>query len=252
MKKLALNIGINVYSPAIYGTGSNLKGCLNDCTYMNSLAKDNGFTSTTLKDKSATKSALLSWIRNAVSETNSGDFIYMSQSSHGTRTTMKGKEVNGICMYDGILWDFELKAELIKIKKGVNVIWATDTCFSENNFRFAFAPEGQIKYLDYGALKGITLPKSVQWVGVDDFKCNFIQYASSTAFQVSYDLGSGGLFTESLKKAVRINPAGNYYKIFQETEKAMATSGYPQTPRFIVINGNDVLPKGLTYNKFLN
>ncbi len=252
MKKLALSIGINNYNRTVYGNKATLKGCVNDSKYMKLLAFNNGYTTTQLINQQATRSAILSWIKNAVKNTNPGDFVFMSQSSHGTRTTMQGKEVNGVCMFDNILWDFELKAEFTQFKPGVNVIWITDNCYAENNFRFIMEGEGVIKFIDFSELKGVVLPKSVQWLGAADFKCNFIQYASSTSFQVSYDLGSGGLFTESLKKAVTANKNANYYKIFQETEKIIAKSGYPQNPRFVVINGNNVLPKGLTFNKFLN
>lgn len=249
MKKISCNIGINIYDSRIYGSNSNLRGCVNDAMVMQNIAKERGYQTTTLFDAQATLKAFFDYLKYAAITLGTGDYLLFSVSSHGTTAKIQGKEVNGICFRDGVAWDFQIKEYIKKFKKGVNIIWVTDCCFSEENFKFVFRQDGQIKYINYSTLKNIQLPKSVKWVGSDEFYCNFIQYASSTKYQVSYDLGNNGLFTLAMRDALALLPLSNYYQLFQGIEREIKKSGYPQTPRFIVINGNLVKPKGLTFRK---
>lgn len=249
MKKISLNVGINLYDTRIYGKNANLRGCVNDALIMKQVSEERGYTTKSLFDKEATTSAFFEFLKQAAITLGTNDYLLISVSSHGTSTKMQGKDVNGICFYDGIAWDFQIKEYIKKFKKGVNIIWVTDCCFAEENFKFVFRQDGQVKYIDYSTLKNIQLPKSVKWVGSEEFYCNFIQYASSTKYQVSYDLGNNGLFTLALMNALKALPLANYYQLFQGIEREVKKSGYPQTPRFIVINGNLVKPKGLTFRK---
>jgi hypothetical protein len=249
MKKISCNIGINLYDKRIYGSNANLRGCVNDAQVMQKIAKESGYNTTTLLDNQATVANFFKFLTMAANTIGTGDYLMISVSSHGTTTKMQGKDVNGICFTDGVAWDFQIKEYIKKFKKGTNIVWVTDCCFAEENFKFIFRQDGTVKYIDYSTLKNIQLPKSVKWVSSEEFYCNFIQYASSTKFQVSYDLGTNGLFTSAMKEALATFPQSNYYQLFQQIERNIKKTGYPQTPRFIVINGNLVKPKGLTFRK---
>lgn len=245
----ALSLGCNKYSPAVYGE-AKLNGCVNDAKYMNELAFNNHFDAEMVVDSSAIKAYFTLWMERQAKKAVAGDYILLTWSGHGTNTKANGKDINGICLYDGVLWDYEFKELICKFRKGVSIIWVSDSCFSEENFKFIFRQDGAIKSMNFKNV-AIKAPENVSWTTSKDFKCNFIQYASSNKYQVSYDLGQNGLFTDSLRRSVRMNPSGNYYKIFEGIQKIIAQSGYPQTPKFICINGNDVKPKGLTYRQFL-
>lgn len=245
IKKIAANFGINKYS---FISGNNLNGCVSDAEFMNSIAKDNGYTATLYKDSAGTINALRTFLTNAANTSVAGDYVLLSQSSHGTHQMIQGKDCNGLVMNDGVIWDFQIKELLMRFKKGVNVIWITDTCFSEENFRFVDQPKGKVKYIEFSKLQ-VDLPNFISVVkGVTDFACNFIQIASCSLMEVSYDLGKYGLFTKSLMDAYKVQPKASYYKMFSMTEANMAKSGYPQHPKFIPINCNGTL----TVKPFLN
>lgn len=246
--KISHHIGINKYNPTYYGKIRELKGCVNDSKYMNDLATANGYLSSKVINASAISNYFVEYLTRLSEKLVPGDNLLISFSGHGTKSEIDGKMCNGLCFYDRILWDYEIKAVFAKFRKGVNLIWITDCCFAEENFRFVFRQDGDIKFINTDQIENFTAPKNVTWQNVFDIKCNLIQYASSSQFQVSYDLAKNGLFTEALRSAVRENPTGNYYKIFQLIERNMAKTGYPQTPKFIVLNGNDIK---LTYRNFL-
>lgn len=247
--KVSIHIGINKYSREYYKGIKQLSGCVNDCKYMNELSKANGYSSIRISDASAIRQFFIDYMLKMSNELVNGDNLFISFSGHGIFEIIDRKRCNGLCFYDSVIWDYEIKELLSKFRKGVNIIWITDSCFSEENFRFVFRQDGTVKSIKPDSIINFKAPKNVKWQTVFDIKCNLIQYASSSQFQVSYDLGQNGLFTNALRNSIRECPSANYYKIFQLTEKNVALTGYPQTPKFIVLNGNDIK---LTYRTFLS
>jgi len=247
--KVSHHIGVNKYNPKFYKKIKDLPGCVNDAKYMNDLATANGYHSSMVINASAISNFFIDYLTSLSTDLVPGDNLLISFSGHGTKAEFDDKLCNGLCFYDRVVWDFEIKEIFSKFRNGVNLIWITDCCYAEDNFRFVFRQEGEIKYLNPDQFVNFTAPKNDKWQNVFDIKCNLIQYASSSQYQVSYDLGRNGLFTEALRMAVRENPTGNYYKIFQLIERNIAKTGYPQTPKFIVLNGNDIK---LTYRTFLS
>lgn len=245
MKQYGICIGINKYAPAYYGNTPNLSGCVNDAVWYYEMLKKHGFALTLILDNHATKSSFIRWITGVADAAMPGDLVTIFQSSHGTSSRNGKKTINGLCFHDGILWDFEYKKLLMMLKKGVNVILVNDCCFSQNNFKAILPNDAQMKFLDFKEIKKALLPSTVDWVTSKNIRCNIIQLASSTELQVSYDLGEHGLFTSCLMKA---DLSKNYYQVFKQVEKSCYLSGYPQTPTFSVVNGNDI---ALTYHRFL-
>lgn len=246
--KLSVHFGINKYDPSYYAGTPNLSGCVNDATFMQSLCKSNGFKTVYAKDNQCTKDTFIKNVKFAIDKLKAGDIFCFTQSSHGTYTIKNGKRITGICMYDQIMWDYEIGNLLAEFKPGVLIIWITDSCFAEDNFKFLMSLPGQIKFLN-----STEILKKNNTV-INDEKSNkilasVINFASSNSFQPSYDLGANGLFTASLRDAIKVDPNFNYYKLYLQIVKEMATSGYPQTPVLGIVNGDD---KATTYNKFLD
>lgn len=246
MKKVSLHFGLNKFS-SFYGATPSLKGCVNDSIFMEEICKKNGFKTERYNDKSCTKALFKSKLQELSKTLVAGDMFCFSISSHGTYLDQGGKRLTGLCMFDKIQWDHETKALLAEFKPGVIIIWFSDTCFAEDNFRFIERPDGTVKFIDSeNLLKKENL--TVRYVKSKDIVANMITYSSSNMWQPSYDLGKYGLFTKSLMESLK-TPGLNYYKQFLKVSEVVAKTGYPQTPIFAVVNGDK---EATTYRKFLN
>lgn len=247
-KKISVHFGINKFDPKYYGSGHDLSGCVNDSSTMAHIASESSFKSTIYTNEICTKAKLIERLTSAANELQVGDTFLFSQSSHGTYQQIGKERHTGLCMYDQIIWDSEFKSLLAKFKKGVLVVLFADACFSEDNFKWIQTPDGKTKFFDSTNLlkKGST---TVHYEKSKDIVCNVISYSSSNMYQPSYDMGvEGGLFTVCIKKIWGIIKNLNYYKTYLEIQKEMASTGYPQTPIFSVVNGNE---EATTYKTFL-
>lgn len=262
MKKIALNFGIKNFDPNYYGHGNDLRGCENDILYIEQVAKNKGFETHTFLSKNATYNKYVEFLTKMGDELESGDIFLFAVSCHGTYQDVKDEDQErrtALCLYDRIVWDYETKNLLMRIKEGVTVIWISDCCHARDNFKMVTQLEAQPKSLSFQDIVGVRakeLDMPDHFNEKSDIKCNIIAYSSSTEHQVSYDLKSFvdkrpmGLFTASLEK-VLLTPSNlnlNYYQLYKELEKQVSTAGYPQTPKLQVINGHK---DKITYREFL-
>ena len=149
-RAVSLHLGLNGVSGAAYGGWDGpLAACEFDANDMAALARSKGIKATVLLTKKATRSAMLSAMRGAAKQLQSGDFFFLSYSGHGGQVP----DVNGDeddkkdetwCLYDGQLIDDELYAELGKFKKGVRVLVLSDSCHSGTVTREAMLPVATI------------------------------------------------------------------------------------------------------------
>ena len=149
-KAVSLHLGLNGVSGAAYGGWDGpLAACEFDANDMAALARSKGIKATVLLTKKATRSALLSAMRSAAKQMQSGDFFFLTYSGHGGQVPdVNGDEADKKdetwCLYDGQLIDDELYAELGKFKKGVRVLVLSDSCHSGTVTREAILPAATI------------------------------------------------------------------------------------------------------------
>ena len=143
----SLNIGLNGVSAAQYGGwDGELEACEFDAKDMAGIAKASGMKSTTLLTKKATRSAVLSAIRNSAKQLKDGDFFFLTYSGHGGQVPdLNGDEPDKKdetwCLYDGELIDDELYVELSRFVAGVRVFVLSDSCHSGTVTRAALDTE---------------------------------------------------------------------------------------------------------------
>lgn len=264
MKKIALNMGIKHFDPKYYGEGNDLNGCENDILYLEQVAKKKGFETHTFLSKQATYKTYVEFLTKMGDELVAGDTFLFTASCHGTfqdySQAGEEKRRTALCLYDRIVWDYETKNLLMRFKEGVTVVWIVDCCHSRDNFKSFVIPQmvGKAKALDFSnILKAKEMEMPEQFNEKSDLKCNVIAFASSTEYQVSYDLESFvdhrpmGLFTASLEQ-ILLTPSNyklNYYQIYKKIVEQTAKAGYPQTPKLQVVNGHK---DKITYKEFLS
>jgi metacaspase-1 len=137
-KGISIHIGLNAVDPAHYGGWSGpLNGCENDAKDMAALAKKQGFNPVhTLLTRQATSKAVLGAIDDAAAKLESGDILFLSDSSHGgqvpdTNNDETDDEYDETwCLYDRELIDDELYARWQRFREGVRIVVLSDSCHS--------------------------------------------------------------------------------------------------------------------------
>jgi len=133
-EKIALLFGINDYR----GGDNDLNGCLNDLDLIKT--KLVGFQIREFRDAFVTRACFINQLAMAIDNAIAGDTIYVHYSGHGTFVPDKsGDEIDGydeaLYLYDGVLIDDDTHEVLARIKDGVNVIIALDSCYSGDGTR---------------------------------------------------------------------------------------------------------------------
>jgi len=132
---LALAIGLNSFSTDSYGWDGKLKGCEFDANDMAAIARSQGFKTSTLLTKNATKIAVRKAIRSAADTLKSGDTYVLSYSGHGAYVDDTNDDEDDDfdetwCLYDGPMVDDELAQLWSKFKPGVRILVFSDSCHS--------------------------------------------------------------------------------------------------------------------------
>ena len=247
--KVSINIGINRFDENVF-PNANLSGCVGDSLNMSSIAKKAGFTPTLINDEKATIKEFVKQMKQYAKSMTEGDSLMLSFSGHGTYDDSSGTRITGLCFHDGIFWDFQIKKLLMKFKAGVSIIWITDSCFSEDNFKFASPSltNGKAKFILFEKIRQLS-PPTTEIITLKEISANIVAYTSSNQYQPSYDTEEGGVFTKAFIKAFNSDNYSNFYKLYLKTQKNVAQSGYPQTPMFQVVNGQLIK---ITYRTLFN
>ena len=249
MKKVSIHIGINKYDREYYGGDIDLQQCVNDAERLYDYSEARGFQPNLMTNQNATVANFTASMTDAAKTLKKGDILFLTDSSHGTYDDnivgTKIKRMTAICLHDGIFWDYEFRELLKKFKAGVKLIWLSDCCFAESNWRFIRDSQPY-----NNALTRYT-PKPKEAVAVPtqgdkrNIKCNLFTYSSSNVYQVSYEDENGGVFTTSVLKALSKEPTASYYQLWKRSSEIIAPL-YPQSPVF-----ENVRSAHLTGNRFL-
>lgn len=250
MKKLSLHIGINKYDREYYGD-ANLLQCVYDAQRLHAYADERHYEAALMLDSQATTSNFQKFIKDAAKSLKKGDFLFISDSSHGTYddNIIGGavKRSTAICMHDQILWDYDFRKMLMAFKTGVTIIWMADCCFAESNWRFIREPQpynlarSRFTPLPTGAKAKVTATQGDK----RNIKAKMFTYSSSNIYQVSYEDDRGGVFTTSVLNALEKEPSLTYYQLWRRASEIIAPL-YPQSPVF-----ENVRASNLTGNRFL-
>lgn len=141
-RRAALCIGINEYS----NPDDHLSGCVADAQEWEAALKRLGFEVQALHDSHATKRRIIEELGKMIANSQAGDVLVLQYSGHGTFVPdLDGDDAGGkdeaICPVDydtgELLVDDEIRAELEKLPRNVQLTMFMDNCYSYSNGRFA-------------------------------------------------------------------------------------------------------------------
>lgn len=250
--KRALIVGIN-YA----GTGSALKGCLNDAANMQSFLAGRGFSEIkSVLEKEATTAGIIAGLNWLIADTKPGDVILFHYSGHGSQL-VSSVEPDGyeeiICpidlnWIDKVITDDTLRQIFDKVPNGVNTTLILDCCHSgtmldqtgtlgSTRTVEASAPTKGSRYLKPPAkikkqLDGCTL---VNWETSRDVNATALLIAGCHASQTAADAFIDGIYqgaaTASLLKATAVDSAISYRSLVTNMQSYMVENKFKQIPQ---------------------
>lgn len=254
--KRSLHIGINDYP----GSGSDLRGCVNDANDWRVALEARGFQATSMLDSEATKSNMVESISKIVGDTGRDDISVITYSGHGTWVPDDdGDEADGrdeaLCPYDivtdgYILTDDELYEIFGSRKRGARIIFISDSCHSGTVARSAsfmpgtenddwnfpkirfLAPEIYLRGDD--ALNRARRVETARASG--RIRAATVLLAGCKDDEYSYDAWfnqrPNGAFTYTALQTLNSLPASATYKQWhRENRRVLPHVQYPQTPQ---------------------
>lgn len=272
MKK-ALLVGINQYTDP----RNNLNGCINDINDMTDfLVKQKQFDKANIKiikDDQATKVNImegLSWLVNGV---KAGDQVFFQYSGHGAQMPTESKKGEPdkldevICPYDfdwtdeTALKDKEFNKIFAQLPRGVEFIWVSDSCHSQDLSReFKMPVPGFFKARTMTpppeiaervmAIKNLPktvvtdLPKSVKMLNLALISgCKSDQESADAVF----DKRANGALTYFLLKSLgdKKTQSSSLRDLVDTVNKSLRKIKYPQQPQ---IEGSKVLMDGIFFS----
>lgn len=252
MKKRALIVGIN-YT----GTGSALKGCLNDAIHMRALLESRGFTEIkTVLEKEATTAGITDGLNWLIADTAPGDVIVFHYSGHGSQLP-SSTEADGfeeiICpidlnWIDKVITDNTLRQIFDKVPNGVNTTLVLDCCHSGTMLDqtgtlnatkevVASKPTKGSRYLKPPAKikKQLATRTLIDWETSKDVNATALLIAGCHANQTSADAfidgKAQGAATASLIAATTANATISYRNLTNEMVDYMTRNKFTQVPQ---------------------
>jgi len=244
--KLALCIGINDYP----GTGSDLHGCVNDANDWAAELSKRDFDVRLMLDAEATGDAMRAGIRERLDAAATGDTVVITYSGHGTWVPDRdGDEPDrrdeALCPYDigtnGPLLDDELFELFLDRRRGVKVVFVSDSCHSGSVARYA-PPTGsgsrRIKFLppeiflsERDAAAARRLPRTYRGrprhAALLFSGCQDVEYS----YDANFEGRPNGAFTYVALAALRRLPEGACYGDWmKEICAQLPSQDYPQQP----------------------
>ena len=248
-KGIAVTIGLNEVDAKHYGERMLLRGCVNDANEIKEIAADQGFAcNDPLLDAEATRSAVITAIKNAANRLKNGDIFLLQYSGHGGwLKDDSGDEHDGRdetwCLFDGMLLDDELAKLWATFAPGVRVLVLSDSCHSGTVTRGdayrAAAEAGDLPATDRGNLATdqtsafrflpdevvrTTFDRNTQFYkalsakvkrgGRPKIGASILLMSGCQDNQLAADLGDHGLFTKRLIEVWNKGKYGGNYREF--------------------------------------
>jgi hypothetical protein len=231
-KKYAILIGIN-YT----GTPNELYGCINDANSIKEyITNKGGFNSinviTDLTNVKATRANILNALKQTLQTANSGDFVFLFYSGHGSYTLDRsGDETTG---YDQMIIpsdfnaivDDELKTIIQSgLKKDVTLFAMFDSCFSGTVLDLKYQYLDSLNYDNYTENN-----KQLETVG------NVMMISGCTDYQTStetvFNGKDGGALTWCFLEALKQTPNCTWRELVKSMRAFLKEKNLSQIPQF--------------------
>lgn len=249
MSKKALLIGINYYD-----TPYELSGCINDIENVENELKNHGFTSIVkLCDDKFHPAPTAENIRYAMDklilESNSGDFLVIHYSGHGTHIQdTDGDELDGrdecICPISGgnlddseVIKDDELNERLVKqLPDGVKLRIMFDCCHSGTILDLPYRWKNESEFI---------IEERLQYNDKDVIMISgcLDEQTSADAWIEESKTNQGALtwaWLKTLKFAQKQLPKMTWEELLQKMRSILAKDGYDQIPQISMCNKNSL------------
>lgn len=251
--KKAFCLGINNYNPEIWGD-ANLKGCINDRNFYYNVFKNLGFETSVLEE-SITVAQFDGLIKSLQGLKGIVAIMY---SGHGTYydkpiTANATERMTGICLADDVYWDAQFRNALSTLDKDLQIIWISDSCYSEDNFKnieSICTHECHPKFSK--------LPKTleshvvnIETKGKAKLQCSIISFSASNKWQPGFDVVIDGVpmgaFSGCFKRVYDKYHKDNltYYETWKRIVKEIKKEGFPQNPQLQATIKKPANPKDL-------
>lgn len=239
-KKTALLFAINNYP----GTGNDLNGCLNDLVDMKAMLQDkfSGFTIKEFRDSQVTGSTFTTEISKAISLLNSGDFLLVHYSGHGTQVSDSHNDESdyydeAVYLYDGVVTDDSINYALRNIPDGATVLLMFDSCFSGTVTRAFGCSDIRNRFMP---LPNQPIKKTLNKPLAKGIDMNWIVFSGCQENQTSADAyingRYNGAFTAFALKALRVGMTYNEWML--AIQNYLPSSQFDQAP---TIEGKTIL-----------
>jgi hypothetical protein len=240
-----LHIGINDYR----GTGSDLRGCVNDARDLRDLFMFRSPASQSMVlDGEATRAALLHALRSMLKKLKPNDLGVISFSGHGTYAPDRdGDEPDGrdealVCADLKLIYDDEFRGLLSARALGSRLFVITDSCHSGTVHRL-FLGEGprprRVRYLPAAHIADVIDGPKVLHLRRRSRKQaalpNVIHFAGCRDFEFSYDAEFAGrprgALTHYLLTTYRMVAVKTFGDWFKALGTFLPSVEFPQTPQ---------------------
>jgi metacaspase-1 len=249
MTRRGLCIGINDYP----GTGSDLRGCVNDAKDWRAALDERGFDTEALLDSDATKKNMQEAFAKLVADTARDDVGVITYSGHGSwKLDDSGDEPDGrdelLCPHDVARGNFYSDDELFDLfaerERGSRVVMISDSCHSGTVAKMApvgdeddtverirfLPPENFLSDDDLRGARTIGRPKVFS-----RSRSTALLLAGCQDTEYSYDASfSGrpnGAFTYvALRALKKLGADDTYSDWFAAIRKQLPSANHPQTP----------------------
>lgn len=241
-QRLALSVGINDYP----GTGSDLRGCVNDANDVVAALTWRDFKAKTLIDAQATKANVVATLSEMLSSLKSGDEFVFHYSGHGTGIRdLNGDEADGrdeaLVLYDfregGLLIDDEIAVLMNLRKRGSHALTLSDSCFSgtliearslsaPSDVRPKFLEPSVVGFDAYRSAYTSTQTRPVTGAALIS-GCDDGEYS----YDASFNGRPNGAFTYVALNALRASQPRNLKAWHKAIRQTLPHERYPQTPQ---------------------
>ncbi|MDV2987068.1 UNVERIFIED_CONTAM: TIGR02594 family protein [Methylobacteriaceae bacterium AG10] len=256
---ISVHIGLNSVDADHYaGWSGPLTACEFDAEDMQKIAASQGFKTTLLLTKSATREAVTSVMRRAAEHLKDGDIFFMSYSGHGAYIPdLDDDEVDGNdetwCLYDGQLIDDEIFYYLSLFEQGVRILFLSDSCHSGSVLRniavardtnatraYRIMPPrvGRATYREHRDFYDSILSNPNHKDSEDRVAASAILISGCQDNQLSGDGNRNGVFTGSLRRVWNGGRyKGNYESFWKDITKDIDDSS--QVPNLFRVGTKD-------------
>ncbi|OHB78641.1 MAG: hypothetical protein A2W31_15220 [Planctomycetes bacterium RBG_16_64_10] len=196
--RLALCLGLTRLDPAAYGGwDGECPGCDRDAARFATLCHDIGFDGVTvLINRAVTARRVASAFELLRRDLRAGDLLVLYNSGHGgQQPDRNGDELDGcdetLCWWDGEVRDDAIERYLLRLRKGVRVLFVSDTCNSGTSYR------GVPQRLNRGRRSTpVRLPEPVT------FRAGLVHFGGCEDGRSSFGTEEGGVWTLALLEAL--------------------------------------------------